>query len=158
VVDESALTGESRPVEREAGDTVRSGTVNAASAFDLRATTTAAESSYAGIVRLVATAEASSGSSATRGSLRRGLLGFEPGWCRCGLGLGRRRTGSGRGGVGGRHAVPAHPAGAGGVAEMVRLLKTLEPPRGAFDSGTLSLLALQREKCSGCEARLRVVS
>src|SRR6202040_2702907 len=60
VVDESALTGESRPVEREAGDSVPSEPANPPSAFDLRATTTAAESSYAGIVRLVATAEASS--------------------------------------------------------------------------------------------------
>jgi heavy metal translocating P-type ATPase len=63
VVDESALTGESLPVEHEAGDGLRSGTVNAGGPFDLRVTTTAAESTYAGIVRLVATAEASSAPS-----------------------------------------------------------------------------------------------
>jgi heavy metal translocating P-type ATPase len=53
VLDESALTGEAAPVVRPAGDGVRSGVVNAGGAFDLRATTTAAESTYAGIVRLV---------------------------------------------------------------------------------------------------------
>jgi len=57
VLDESALTGESRPVERAAGDPIRSGAVNAGGAFDLLATTTAEESTYAGIVRLVQEAE-----------------------------------------------------------------------------------------------------
>ena len=57
VLDESALTGESRPVERAAGDPIRSGAVNAGGAFDLLATTTAEESTYAGIVRLVREAE-----------------------------------------------------------------------------------------------------
>jgi heavy metal translocating P-type ATPase len=59
VLDESALTGESRPVERLAGDTVRSGVVNAGPPFDLRALTTAEESTYAAIVRLVRDAQAS---------------------------------------------------------------------------------------------------
>lgn len=53
VLDEAALTGESVPVERAAGEPVRSGVVNAGPPFDLRATTTAADSTYAGIVRLV---------------------------------------------------------------------------------------------------------
>ncbi len=57
VLDESALTGESRPVERAAGDPIRSGAVNAGGAFDLLATTTAEDSTYAGIVRLVQEAE-----------------------------------------------------------------------------------------------------
>lgn len=57
VLDESALTGESRPVEHPAGDLVRSGAVNAGTAFDLRATATAEESTYAGIVRLVREAQ-----------------------------------------------------------------------------------------------------
>jgi heavy metal translocating P-type ATPase len=57
VFDESALTGESRPVERSRGEQVRSGAVNAGSAFDLRAVATAAESTYAGIVRLVEEAQ-----------------------------------------------------------------------------------------------------
>jgi len=60
IVDESALTGEPLPVERAVGDVVRSGTVNAGGPFELRATTSADESTYAGIVRLVAEAQASS--------------------------------------------------------------------------------------------------
>jgi heavy metal translocating P-type ATPase len=59
VLDESALTGESMPVERPAGDEVRSGVVNAGSPFDMRVTVPAAESTYAGIVRLVRQAESS---------------------------------------------------------------------------------------------------
>jgi heavy metal translocating P-type ATPase len=59
VLDESALTGESRPVRRDAGSLVRSGAVNAGPPFDLRAVTTAEESTYAGIVRLVREAQAS---------------------------------------------------------------------------------------------------
>jgi heavy metal translocating P-type ATPase len=57
ILDESALTGESRPVERPTGDLVRSGAVNAGPAFDLHATANAADSTYAGIVRLVEAAE-----------------------------------------------------------------------------------------------------
>jgi heavy metal translocating P-type ATPase len=57
VLDESALTGESRPVERPAGDLVRSGAVNAGPGFDLHATATAADSTYAGIIRLVEESE-----------------------------------------------------------------------------------------------------
>jgi heavy metal translocating P-type ATPase len=53
VLDESALTGESRPVERSPGEVVRNGTVNASGPFQLRALATAAESTYAGILRLV---------------------------------------------------------------------------------------------------------
>jgi cation transport ATPase len=59
VLVESALTGESVPVERLAGDRIASGVVNAGSPFDLRAVAPAAESTYAAIVRLVAEAEAS---------------------------------------------------------------------------------------------------
>ncbi len=53
VLDQSALTGEPIPVTHLAGAAVQSGTVNAGEAFDLRATRPAAESTYAGIVRLV---------------------------------------------------------------------------------------------------------
>ncbi len=59
VLDESALSGEPLPVERSLGDRVRSGVVNAGSPLDLRATTSAADSTYAGVVRLVAEAERS---------------------------------------------------------------------------------------------------
>ena len=59
-LDESALTGEPLPVEHEVGDDIRSGTINAGGPFDLRATTSARDSTYAGIVRLVAEADASS--------------------------------------------------------------------------------------------------
>jgi len=53
ILDESALTGESRLVNREDGDPVSSGVVNAGNPFDLQATATADASTYAGIVRLV---------------------------------------------------------------------------------------------------------
>jgi heavy metal translocating P-type ATPase len=59
VLDESALTGEPLPVERSAGEQIRSGTVNAGGPFDLFATATAEDSTYAGIVRLVSEAEQS---------------------------------------------------------------------------------------------------
>ena len=57
VLDESALTGEAMPVEHGPGEAVRSGTVNAGGPFDLRAATNAADSTYAGIIRLVSEAE-----------------------------------------------------------------------------------------------------
>ena len=60
VLDESALTGESMPIERIAGDDVRSGVVNAGQPIDLVTTAPAAESTYAGVVRLVGQAQASS--------------------------------------------------------------------------------------------------
>jgi heavy metal translocating P-type ATPase len=60
VVDESALTGESMPVERGAGEVVRSGVGNAGSPLELVASALAAESTYAAVVRLVEQAQASS--------------------------------------------------------------------------------------------------
>jgi heavy metal translocating P-type ATPase len=57
LLDESALTGEPLPVERQGGASVRSGVVNAGGPFDLVATTRATESTYAGIVRMVSEAE-----------------------------------------------------------------------------------------------------
>jgi heavy metal translocating P-type ATPase len=57
VLDESALTGESRPVECVRAERLRSGAVNAGESFDLRAVATAGESTYAGIVRLVEQAQ-----------------------------------------------------------------------------------------------------
>ena len=59
VLDESALTGESRPSKLEPGAPLRSGSTNAGGPFELRATALAAQSTYAGIVRLVRAAEQS---------------------------------------------------------------------------------------------------
>lgn len=59
-LDESALTGESLPIEKARGEVLRSGSINAGVPFDMRATTTSADSTYAGIVRLVREAESSS--------------------------------------------------------------------------------------------------
>src|SRR4029079_18341058 len=59
LVDESSMTGESRPVMRERGDSVRSGASNAGDVFELRAVRPAAESAYAAVLRLVQEAESS---------------------------------------------------------------------------------------------------
>ena len=59
VLDQSALTGESLPVHHKRGDPVLSGSTNVGEAFDLTATRRAAESTYAGIVRLVEAAQRS---------------------------------------------------------------------------------------------------
>ncbi|CAG9166574.1 heavy metal translocating P-type ATPase [Cupriavidus respiraculi] len=58
MLDEAALTGESLPRRRLAGDTVRSGVLNATAPFEMVAATTAADSSFAGIARLVREARA----------------------------------------------------------------------------------------------------
>jgi heavy metal translocating P-type ATPase len=57
VLDQSALTGESLPVELTASAAVMSGSINIGDAFDLAASRGAAESTYAGIVRLVEAAQ-----------------------------------------------------------------------------------------------------
>ncbi|KAB2939597.1 MAG: heavy metal translocating P-type ATPase [Hyphomicrobium sp.] len=57
VLDESALTGEPIPVTRQTGASARSGTLNAGDTFEITATATAEESTYAGIVRLVTAAQ-----------------------------------------------------------------------------------------------------
>ena len=57
MIDESALTGEPIPVNRREGEAARSGTLNAGETFELRATATAGESTYAGIVRMVTAAQ-----------------------------------------------------------------------------------------------------
>lgn len=58
VLDESAITGESQPVDRKPDEGVTSGVVNAGPAFGMRATATAAQSTYVGIVRLAEEATA----------------------------------------------------------------------------------------------------
>ncbi|WP_329482466.1 heavy metal translocating P-type ATPase [Kribbella sp. NBC_01484] len=60
LLDEAAMTGEPLPVERGPGEEVRSGVVNAGAPLDLVATATSAESTYAGLVRLVEQAQARS--------------------------------------------------------------------------------------------------
>ncbi|MDA3919772.1 MAG: heavy metal translocating P-type ATPase [Salinisphaera sp.] len=59
MLDQSALTGESMPARLEHGHDVMSGSTNAGEAFHLRVARRAADSTYAGIVRLVETAQAS---------------------------------------------------------------------------------------------------
>jgi heavy metal translocating P-type ATPase len=59
VLDQSALTGESIPVQLRPGEAAMSGSTNVGEAFDLVATRRAAESTYAAIVRLVESAQAS---------------------------------------------------------------------------------------------------
>ncbi|HEY1472662.1 MAG TPA: heavy metal translocating P-type ATPase [Pseudolabrys sp.] len=59
VLDQSALTGESLPAQLRSGETVLSGSTNVGDAFDLKATRLAAESTYAGVVRLVEAAQRS---------------------------------------------------------------------------------------------------
>ena len=57
-VDESALTGESIPVEKTAGDTVNAATVNRTGSFTFRATRVGADTSLAKIIQLVEDASA----------------------------------------------------------------------------------------------------
>ena len=111
VLDESALTGESLPAERIAGEDVRSGVVNAGQPIELVATAAAAESTYAGVVRLVEQAQASS-APFVRAADRFAVL-FVPftlvlaaaAWA-LSRGPGPRRRGAG-----GRDAVPAAARG-----------------------------------------------
>ena len=57
-VDESALTGESIPVEKTGGDTVNAATVNRTGSFTFRATRVGADTSLAKIIQLVEDANA----------------------------------------------------------------------------------------------------
>ncbi len=57
LLDESALTGESLPVVRQAGEGVRSGAINAGDAFEMQTTALARDSTYAAIVKLAASAQ-----------------------------------------------------------------------------------------------------
>ena len=62
-VDESALTGESMPVRKTLGDRVFGGTVNQGGALEARATSIAADSAVARLVRLIEDAQAQRSSS-----------------------------------------------------------------------------------------------
>ena len=57
LIDEAAVTGEPLPVGRRSGEPVLSGTINAGDTFELIATATAGESTYAGIVRMATAAQ-----------------------------------------------------------------------------------------------------
>ena len=59
VLDQSALTGETLPVQQHAGEAVLSGSTNAGDTFDLIVSARAEASTYAGIVRLVEAAQQS---------------------------------------------------------------------------------------------------
>jgi heavy metal translocating P-type ATPase len=56
-IDESALSGEPIPVARQAGEPARSGSLNAGGPFEIRASATAGDSTYAGILRMVTAAQ-----------------------------------------------------------------------------------------------------
>ncbi|WP_043753642.1 heavy metal translocating P-type ATPase [Methylobacterium nodulans] len=64
VLDEAALTGESLPVTRARSERLRSGSINAGAPFDMAATSSAADSTFAGIVRLVQAAQEAKAPSA----------------------------------------------------------------------------------------------
>jgi len=59
VLDQSALTGESLPAQFKTGESVLSGTTNVGDAFDMAASRLAADSTYAGVIRLVEAAQRS---------------------------------------------------------------------------------------------------
>ena len=58
-VNESAITGESRPVKKEVGDTVISATINQTGSFKFRATKVGADTTLSQIVKLVQSAQSS---------------------------------------------------------------------------------------------------
>ena len=128
VLDESVLTGEPLQVERAAGEPVRSGVVNAGTAFELRATATAQDSTYAGIVRLAQQAGAESAPIVRLAD--RYAAWFVPlaladrGRCVAGQRIGC----TGGRGPGGGDAVPAAARGAGG--DRLRAVAGLTSGRG----------------------------
>ena len=56
-LDEFAVTGEPIPVTRFTGEAARSGAINAGETFEMRASATAGESTYAGIIKMVTAAQ-----------------------------------------------------------------------------------------------------
>ena len=101
------------PVKQAAGDSVMSGSTNAGEAFHLTALRRAAESTYAGIVRLVDAAQRS------RAPMSRLADRYAMVFLVATVALARRRLALERrsdprgGGAGGGDAVSAHPGGAG---------------------------------------------
>ena len=128
VLDESVLTGEPLQVERDVGEPVRSGVVNAGNAFELRATATAEESTYAGIVRLASGGRGRKRADRAAGRPVRGMV-FTADAAGGGRGLvGQRVGGAGGRGAGGGDAVSAAAGGAGG--DRVRFVAGLSAGRG----------------------------
>ncbi len=113
VLDQSALTGEAMPVRRGGAEPVLSGSTNVGDAFDLTATRLAAESTYAGVIRLVESAQRS------RAPMSRMADKFSIVFLAVTVGAGDRGVVADRrsdprgGGAGGRDAVSAHSGGAG---------------------------------------------
>ena len=113
MLDEAAVTGEPIPVSRQAGELARSGSLNAGETFELRASTTAHESTYAGIVRMVRRRADRKG--AVRAHCRplcAALVAAHPdhGWRSMVL---LWRSDPGACGVGRLDALPAYPGGSG---------------------------------------------
>ena len=115
MLDQSALTGESMPVRLDRGQEVMSGSTNAGDAFELRVSRRAADSTYAGIVRLVEAAQASK-APMSRLADRYSLL-----FLAVTVTLATRRVVVHRrsdprgGGAGGGDALPADPRRSGGA-------------------------------------------
>jgi cation transport ATPase len=109
--DESSLTGESMPAEREMGEEVLSGAVNGTHAVRVRAVRRSADSQYQQIIALVHAAEQSRARRAARRPVRDSVhrVGPRPGRRRLGP-LGR--SDAIRGGLGARHPVPPAHRGA----------------------------------------------
>ena len=112
-LDEAALTGESFPAEISVGGDVRSGTTNLGAAFEMAVTRSAADSTYASIIRLVRAAELRrapferlADRYATR-FLAITLVAATAAWDR------EWRSGACAGGAGGGDAVPADSGRAG---------------------------------------------
>jgi Cu2+-exporting ATPase len=73
-VDESVITGESRPVPKEKGAKVIAGTVAAGGSLRIRVTATGEETALSGIMRLVAAAQASASRAQALADRAAGLL------------------------------------------------------------------------------------
>src|SRR6478609_8227843 len=147
VLDQSALTGESMPVQRKVGDPVLSGSTYAGEAFHLVAARRAAESTYAGIVRLVAAAQRSR-APMSRLADRYALvfLAAHRRARRSGLGL-ERRSHSRRGGAGRGDTVSAYPgrtsrARVGPVARS----QAGHPDQGGTGAGDLGARSLAGDR------------
>lgn len=135
-LDESTLSGESTPVERREGAPLRSGALNAGASFEMLATTNGAESTFAGIVRLVSAAQSSKARVAPCGPLRAVVrpLVVGSGWS--GL-FCERRSGARAGRTCGGNALPPYPLRPGRhCVRHVDLCEAWHPSQGRWRFGT----------------------